>query len=103
MIALQDIRDAHNRISPFIHHTPVLTNSYLNSLTVTELYFKCENFQKTGAFKARGGLNSVLQAAADDGVKSIVTHSSGNHAQVNSLISLQIPGVKFNRGFSQKW
>lgn len=89
MITLNDIRDAHNRIRPFIHRSPVLTNTYINSLAGAEIYFKCENFQKTGAFKARGGLNSVLQLVASGHQKPIVTHSSGNHAQAIAFAARQ--------------
>ena len=55
-----DVLAAHDRIKPYIHRTPVLTSSYLNDLTGAELFFKCENFQKAGAFKARGASNAVL-------------------------------------------
>lgn len=81
MITLQDIQQAHERVRKHIHHTPVFTNQTINDLTGAEIYFKCENFQKIGAFKARGGLNAILQVAANNEAKAITTHSSGNHAQ----------------------
>lgn len=81
MPTLQDIREAHDRIRSNIHRTPVLTNQTIDQLCGASLYFKCENFQKIGAFKARGGLNAVLQLASRDKPKSFTTHSSGNHAQ----------------------
>ncbi len=81
----QDIQIAHDRIKPHIHRTPVLTNSYLNNLSGTNLFFKCENFQKVGAFKARGGLNTVLSLNAEEMKKGVATHSSGNHAQAIAL------------------
>lgn len=75
-----DVLQARERIAPYIHRTPILTSSYLNHLTGAELFFKCENFQKAGAFKVRGASNAVFgldEAAAANGV---ATHSSGNHA-----------------------
>ncbi|ASZ14995.1 pyridoxal-phosphate dependent enzyme [Chitinophaga pendula] len=90
MITLNDIRQAHDRIRPFIHRTPVMTNTFINELTGAEIYFKCENFQKIGAFKARGGLNAVLQLADKGTAKSIVTHSSGNHAQAIAYAARQV-------------
>jgi threonine dehydratase len=81
MISKTDISEAHERISHFIHRTPILTNSYLNKLSGADLYFKCENFQKIGAFKARGGMNAVLSLQKGDLIKGLTTHSSGNHAQ----------------------
>jgi len=85
-ISIKDIRDAHERIKPFIHQTPLLTNStisdlYSNGGNGVELYFKCENFQKAGAFKFRGATNSVLQLTPEELERGVVTHSSGNHGQ----------------------
>ncbi|MXZ55188.1 MAG: pyridoxal-phosphate dependent enzyme [Gammaproteobacteria bacterium] len=65
------------RIAPYIHHTPVLQSRSMNRLVGADLFFKCENFQKTGAFKARGAVNTVIQLSSD--IESVVTHSSGNH------------------------
>ena len=76
----QDMLDAHERIKPYIHRTPVLTSSYLNELTGAELFFKCENFQKAGAFKVRGACNAVFGLSDEDAAKGVCTHSSGNHA-----------------------
>lgn len=81
MIALTDIQESHERIRSYIHRTPVFTNETIDRLVGANLYFKCENFQKIGAFKARGGLNAVLQLAHSDKPKAFTTHSSGNHAQ----------------------
>ena len=75
-----DLIAAHNRIRPYIHRTPVLTSSYLNDLTGAELFFKCENFQKAGAFKVRGACNAVFGLADDKLARGVATHSSGNHA-----------------------
>ncbi|MFT6827079.1 MAG: threonine dehydratase [Roseivirga sp.] len=80
-ISLTQIREAHARIKPFIHHTPVLTSESINAIAGCVVYFKCENFQKVGAFKARGGLNAVLSIPVEQRKKGVVTHSSGNHAQ----------------------
>lgn len=77
---LDDMLAAHERIKPYIHRTPVLTSSFLNELTGAELFFKCENFQKAGAFKVRGALNAVFGLSDDMLEKGVATHSSGNHA-----------------------
>lgn len=75
-----DVLTAEKRIRPYIHRTPVLTSSYLNGLTGAELYFKCENFQKAGAFKVRGASNAVFGLDEETAKKGVATHSSGNHA-----------------------
>lgn len=78
---LSVITAAHDRISPHIHHTPTLTCQTLNRISGAQVYFKCENFQKIGAFKARGGVNAVLSLTPDELQNGVTTHSSGNHAQ----------------------
>jgi threonine dehydratase len=75
-----DVLAAHERIKPYIHRTPVLTSSFLNKLTGAELFFKCENFQKAGAFKARGASNAVFSLTEEKAAIGVATHSSGNHA-----------------------
>ncbi len=75
-----DVITAHDRIRPYIHRTPVLTSTYFNELTGAELFFKCENFQKAGAFKVRGACNAVFGLPDDMLEKGVATHSSGNHA-----------------------
>ena len=75
-----DVLAARERIAPYVHRTPVLTSSYLNELTGAELFFKCENFQKAGAFKVRGASNAVFGLSDDMAEKGVATHSSGNHA-----------------------
>jgi len=75
-----DVIAAHDRIRPHIHETPVLTSSFLNRLTGAELFFKCENFQKAGAFKVRGASNAVFGLSDDKLDRGVATHSSGNHA-----------------------
>jgi len=77
---IDDMLTAHERIKPYIHRTPVLTSSFLNDLTGAELFFKCENFQKAGAFKVRGASNAVFGLSDDMLEKGVATHSSGNHA-----------------------
>ena len=74
-----DVIAAHERIKPHIHRTPILTSDYLNELTGAEMFFKCENFQKAGAFKARGASNAVFGLSDADAAKGVATHSSGNH------------------------
>jgi threonine dehydratase len=74
-----DVTQAHERIKPYVHRTPVLTSSYFNDLTGARLFFKCENFQKAGAFKARGASNAVFGLSDALAVKGVATHSSGNH------------------------
>lgn len=75
-----DVLAAHARIAPYIHRTPILTSEYLNRLTGAELFFKCENFQKAGAFKARGASNAVFGLTDEMAARGVATHSSGNHA-----------------------
>ena len=74
-----DVENAQERIKPYIHKTPVLSSIYLNKISGAELYFKCENFQKAGAFKARGASNAVFGLSNEVALKGVVTHSSGNH------------------------
>ena len=75
-----DVLEARERIKPYIHRTPVLTSSYFNKLTGAELFFKCENFQKAGAFKVRGASNAVFGLSEEQASRGVATHSSGNHA-----------------------
>ena len=78
--SLTDITDAHDRIKPFINRTPVLASTQLNRLFGASLWFKCENFQKVGAFKFRGATNAVLQLDMEARSRGVTAHSSGNHA-----------------------
>ena len=75
-----DVLAAHDRIRPYIHRTPVLTSTFMNELTGADLYFKCENFQKAGAFKVRGASNAVFSLTEEQAEKGVASHSSGNHA-----------------------
>lgn len=76
----EDILEASRRIQAFIHRTPVLTSTAIDLLADAQLFFKCENFQKAGAFKSRGAMNAVLSLDAYDIKQGVATHSSGNHA-----------------------
>ncbi len=81
----QYLLDARLRISGMVHVTPVLTSRLLNEITGAELFFKCENFQRMGAFKMRGASNAILQLSDQQRKAGVVTHSSGNFAQAVSL------------------
>lgn len=89
-ISKTDIVEAHERIKPFIHKTPVLTCKTIDELAGAELFFKCENFQKIGAFKIRGGLNAALSLSKEKIANGIATHSSGNHAQAIAYAARQL-------------
>lgn len=82
---LKDIQVAEYRIEDHVNHTPILTSSTLNDMTGGELFFKCENMQKVGAFKFRGATNAVLSLSEEESVNGVATHSSGNHAQALAL------------------
>jgi len=75
----------HDRIRPFVHKTPVLTSNSINQITGIQLFFKCENLQKVGAFKFRGACNALLSMSEEEISKGVATHSSGNHAQALAL------------------
>ena len=83
--SLEDIRQTHERIRPFVHRTPVLTSSTINRIAGGEIFFKCENFQKAGAFKIRGACNAVFSLSDDEAKRGVATHSSGNHAAALAL------------------
>lgn len=80
-----DVLLASERIGNFIHHTPVLTSASINRILSCNIFFKCENFQKVGAFKFRGASNAVLSLYDSDAIKGVATHSSGNHAAALAL------------------
>jgi len=90
IITLEDIETAHKRIAPYIHCTPVLTSKSINEIAGCEIYCKCENFQKIGAFKIRGGMNASLSLSGDKLKKGLATHSSGNHAQAIAYAARQL-------------
>lgn len=89
----KDIIEAHSRISARIHQTPVLTSESINSICGTNIFFKCENFQKVGAFKYRGATNAILTLSDEEKLKGVATHSSGNHAAALALAAAK-NGVK---------
>jgi threonine dehydratase len=81
MVTKQDIERSHERIKSYIHLTPVMTSTSVDEMAGCKIFFKCENFQKVGAFKARGAMNAALLLSPEERIKGIATHSSGNHAQ----------------------
>ena len=81
----EEILETHERIKPFIHNTPIMKSSFINSYLGCEILFKCENFQKVGAFKFRGASNTVLSLTKEELKNGVATHSSGNHAAAISL------------------
>src|SRR5512141_2184691 len=85
MPTLTDIRQAAERIHPYAHRTPVLTNESLNQFGGAQVYLKCENMQKVGAFKFRGASNAVWSLSDEEAACGVCTHSSGNHAQALAL------------------
>ena len=87
------LQAVHNRIKPYIHRTPVLSSKLLNAMCDAEVFFKCENFQKMGAFKMRGAANAILNLSDKQKHHGVVTHSSGNFAQALSLAAKEI-GIK---------
>jgi threonine dehydratase len=93
MISKQDITEAHTRIASYIYNTPILTSSLINEIAGCDLYFKCENFQRIGAFKMRGAANAVLQLSDTQKANGVTTHSSGNHAQALAKMA-QVAGIK---------
>jgi threonine dehydratase len=89
----KEISLAAERIAPYINRTPVMTSESLNKMFHTELYFKCENFQKAGAFKSRGACNAVFSLTEDQMKNGVATHSSGNHAQALARAA-KLRGIK---------
>jgi len=84
-VTIDDVRAAAKRIAPYAHRTPVMTSSYIDELAGRSVFFKCEIFQKIGAFKFRGACNAVMKLSDDAAKRGVVTHSSGNHAQALAL------------------
>ena len=93
MISKEEFTTLHSEIATYIKRTPIMRSRLLNGLAETEVYFKCENFQRMGAFKMRGATAAILALSAEERAKGVVTHSSGNFAQAVSLSakSLGIP------------
>ena len=82
---MKTIKNVAKKIKPYIHETPILTSTLLNEIVGCNMFFKCENFQKIGAFKMRGATNAILNLSEEQKDKGVVTHSSGNFAQALSL------------------
>ncbi|KAF5194723.1 L-threonine dehydratase catabolic tdcb [Thalictrum thalictroides] len=89
---ITSIKEAQVRIDSFIHKTPIMSSEYLNSFSGRKLFFKCECFQKGGAFKFRGACNAIFSLDNDQAAKGVVTHSSGNHAAAVALAA-KIRGI----------
>ena len=106
--SIDDIRAAAGRIKGIGHRTPILTSQTLDKMAGLKLFFKCENFQKVGAFKLRGGWNAVSMLSDEEAAKGVCTHSSGNHAQAVAFSAMKrgiasyivmpnnVPDVKLN-------
>ncbi len=93
MMELSDIREAYERIKDTIVKTPVMTSTTVDGITGCQVYFKCENFQRVGAFKFRGAFNTVSQLTKEERARGVIAHSSGNHAQALALAA-EMLGVR---------
>jgi threonine dehydratase len=93
MVILQDVFDAQTRIQDVVLKTPVMTSSTIDAMTKSKVFFKCENFQRVGAFKFRGAYNTVSQLTPAERERGVIAHSSGNHAQALALAA-SLLGVK---------
>jgi threonine dehydratase len=89
----KEVEEAYERIKEIVNPTPIMTSSTINEITSSECFFKCENFQKTGAFKFRGAFNTLSQLSPEQRKKGVITHSSGNHAQALALAA-KLLGIK---------
>ena len=89
-MTIADIRNAAARIEPLVHRTPVLTSRLFNAASGLECFFKCENFQRGGAFKIRGAANFILSLAPSEHSRSVVAFSSGNHAQAVAIAAREL-------------
>ena len=81
MVSLSDVKAAHERIKKYTVYTPVMISTTIDKLTGSSVFFKCENFQRVGAFKFRGAFNTVSQLTNEERKRGVIAHSSGNHAQ----------------------
>src|SRR5882672_5264713 len=93
MVNFEDIEAAHARIKPHAKRTPVLTSATVDALTGAQVFFKCENFQRMGAFKFRGAYNALSQLGREDAQRGVLAFSSGNHAQAVALAG-KLLGIK---------
>jgi len=94
-VTITDVEAARKRLLGIAHQTPVITSNTFNELTKSQIFFKCENFQRTGAFKFRGAYNALVQLSAQQKKKGVITYSSGNHGQAIALAGqlLNIPTI----------
>ena len=92
-ISYDDVAEAHRRIAGAVHRTPTLTSATANALAGARLFFKCENFQRTGSFKFRGAYNAIAQFSPQQKTAGVITYSSGNHAQAIALAA-RLQGIK---------
>jgi threonine dehydratase len=94
-VTITDVEAAQKRLLGIAHQTPVITSNTFNELTQSQVFFKCENFQRTGAFKFRGAYNALVQLSVEQKIKGVITYSSGNHAQAIALAGklLNIPTI----------
>jgi threonine dehydratase len=92
-ISFADVAAAHERISGHAHRTPVITSATADAMTGARLFFKCENFQRMGAFKFRGAYNAIARFSPEQKAAGVITYSSGNHAQAIAL-SARLQRVK---------
>jgi threonine dehydratase len=92
-VARIDLKNAYQRILPYVYRTPVLRSKSIDEMTSCKVFFKCENFQRTGSFKMRGATNAILNLSDEQKLKGVITHSSGNFAQAISLAAKSL-GVK---------
>ncbi|WP_149037391.1 pyridoxal-phosphate dependent enzyme [Hirschia baltica] len=95
VISVHDVHEAAKRIAPYVKQTPVMTSEKFNQFVGADVFFKCENFQHVGAFKARGAMNAVFALSDEDASYGVVAHSSGNHAAALCLAAR-------NRGISAR-
>ena len=84
-LSIQTIKEAHNRIKPYIINTPIKSNNEINNLVDADIYFKCENLQNSGSFKFRGASNAIFSLNDDEANNGVITVSSGNHGTALSL------------------
>ena len=93
MIGYKDVVDAYERVKGAVNETPIMTSRTLNELAGAEIFLKCENLQRVGAFKMRGAYNAISQLSEEEKAKGVITHSSGNHAQAVALAA-KLLGIK---------
>jgi len=93
MVQYTDVLEAYNRVKDVVNKTPIMTSRTLNELVNAEIFLKCENFQRIGAFKMRGAYNAISQLSEKQKSRGVITHSSGNHAQAVALAA-KLAGIR---------